>query len=482
MLCRKGIKDLNPPEKSKFAEAALTLKNAVPSQIPAAAADGSISRWDDYVWLHLQSMHGAHRGAAFLPWHREFLRVVEQDMRKAVSDPALTIPYWDWTTARSPGDSGWPFVDDFMGGLGEADTLIVRTGPFRTNLDGTSDWVLHIVDAEPELELRRRPPGQSPPASLPTKTMVDNGLGVTPYDASPFVEGMMTNPTIAQINASYRKTNEYRFHNPPHPWVGGGFPTWDPAGSMSFMASPNDPIFFLHHCNIDRLWAVWQQKHGSPTNDYLPTAGEELGHNLPDVMAYFSPPTWPVTTTIADVIDHHAINTWYDTDKPITSMPVGSLNFGDVPSGLTTYRPIQFDVQTCRPVHFEISGFGGSSSFSNPPDQGIITVGPPVPPEDSVQANIYVQFVAPSPAGGSVTGTVTIRAYFIDTQGYYTVSPEDQFTLGTYTINLIANSIAVGVVKIPLAPPKGEVHRGMTFHIPEDQMESHEESKKKAPD
>ena len=87
--------------------------------------------------------------------------------------------------------------------------------------------------------------------------------------------------------------------------------------------------FFLHHCNIDRLWAVWQQKHSSPTNEYLPTAGEEPGHNLPDVMAYFLPPTWPVTTTIADVIDHHAINTWYDTDKPIVSMPVGSLNFGN---------------------------------------------------------------------------------------------------------------------------------------------------------
>ena len=121
-------------------------------------------------------------------------------------------------------------------------------------------------------------------------------------------------------------------------------------------------------------------------------------------------------------------------------------------------------------------------SFSNPPDQGIVTVGPPVPPEDSVQANIYVQFVSPSPEVGLVTGTVTIRAYFIDGQGYYSVNPGDQFNLGTYTINLIANSIAVGVVKIPAAPAGREVHRGMTFHIPEDQLESHEESRKKVSD
>ena len=84
MLYRKGIKDLSPPEKSNFVEAGLMLKNAVSSQIPAAAADGSISRRDDYVWLHLQAVHGAHRGSAFLPWHSEFLRVVEKDMRNAV--------------------------------------------------------------------------------------------------------------------------------------------------------------------------------------------------------------------------------------------------------------------------------------------------------------------------------------------------------------------------------------------------------------
>ena len=65
----------------------------------------------------------------------------------------LTIPYWDWTTTRSSSDPRYPFVDDFMGDVGETDTLIVRTGPLSTNLDGTSDWVLHTVDAEPESEL-----------------------------------------------------------------------------------------------------------------------------------------------------------------------------------------------------------------------------------------------------------------------------------------------------------------------------------------
>jgi uncharacterized protein YegL len=442
MRCRKNVKDLSAAEKAKFIQAVLALKNATPSQIPAATTDGATSRWDDYVWLHRQVMHGAHRGAAFLPWHREFLRIVEQDIRNAVSDPNLAIPYWDWTTARSSADPGWPFTDDFMGGLGEAGTRIVRTGPFRTNADGSSEWALHIVDAEPAPELRRRAVAESTGGIvLPTATLVLNGLAVTPYDSAPFNEHG-TPPTPAQMNVSYRKTNEYRFHNPPHPWVGGGAPNFTTGGSMSFMASPNDPIFFLHHCNIDRLWAVWQQKHGLPANAYLPTSGGDSGHNLPDVMALFSPPTWPVTATVASVTDHHAIGDWYDTDKPIVNAAAGSVNFGDVPAGLTTYRPVQFDVQTCRTVYFEITGLGGSPNFSAPPEQGIVTVQPPAPSELSVKANVYVRFVAPLPAQGSATGSVAIRAYFIDEQGYYAANPGNEFTIGTYNVTLIANSVA----------------------------------------
>jgi hypothetical protein len=42
------------------------------------------------------------------------------------------------------------------------------------------------------------------------------------------------------------------FHNLIHRAVGG---------DMSTSASPGDPIFWLHHANIDRLWAEWQKKH-----------------------------------------------------------------------------------------------------------------------------------------------------------------------------------------------------------------------------
>ena len=50
----------------------------------------------------------------------------------------------------------------------------------------------------------------------------------------------------------FQRTLEGHIHGGVHNAVGG-----DMAGP----ASPSDPLFFLHHANIDRLWAVWQVSH-----------------------------------------------------------------------------------------------------------------------------------------------------------------------------------------------------------------------------
>lgn len=35
------------------------------------------------------------------------------------------------------------------------------------------------------------------------------------------------------------------------------------GGDMATAASPADPLFWLHHANLDRLWIKWQKKHPS---------------------------------------------------------------------------------------------------------------------------------------------------------------------------------------------------------------------------
>jgi tyrosinase len=86
-------------------------------------------------------------------------------------------------------------------------------------------------------------------------------------------------------------------------------------------SAPNEPTFFLHHCNVDRLWAAWQA--GLPqtrpsTAPYLPDQpiANRPGESLNEPMI-FSDNTatspWPGPfATPADVLDNNAMNYTYD--------------------------------------------------------------------------------------------------------------------------------------------------------------------------
>ena len=47
----------------------------------------------------------------------------------------------------------------------------------------------------------------------------------------------------------FRQALEGTPHNTQHNMLGG---------HMRSLESPADPIFFMHHCQVDRLWAMWQ--------------------------------------------------------------------------------------------------------------------------------------------------------------------------------------------------------------------------------
>ena len=59
-------------------------------------------------------------------------------------------------------------------------------------------------------------------------------------------------------------------------------------------SSPNDPAFFLNHCNVDRIWEAWMTQHG---RTYIPdqSASASLkGHRLNDqLFSLISAPTTP---------------------------------------------------------------------------------------------------------------------------------------------------------------------------------------------
>lgn len=453
MNCRKNVSNLTPAEKAAFVQALIDLKQA-PSQIAAAQAAGGQGRYDDYVWIHHQILGAAHNAPAFTPWHREFLYQIEGDLQAVSGNPSLTIPYWDWTKARTPADPGWPFTSDLLGGLGTSATdSRVTSGRFATDPANPSatEWRINIPDAETGNYLKRR--GMAEEFPLPTLAQARSAMGIATYDAAPFTLDFNT-MTDAQINAallaSFRKFLEFVLHNGPHPWTGrqpqfsltGTLTNAPLVGSMTWQASPNDPTFWLHHCNIDRLWAIWQQRHGYP--GYIPQAGGAALQNGPDVMGLFADPSYfnlPQHATPNSNENHRPLGYIYFSDAAEVSPPVSaSVNFGDVPEGLATYKPVQFTVTTCQPVRFRITAVSGVG-YSDP-YPGAHTVNPPAD-NGPFTADVYVAYQAPMGGPGPVAGSVTVQAFINDPDRLYVApaAPSDEFVIGTWTVSLVANVV-----------------------------------------
>ena len=228
MECRKSVAALTSTEKADYVAAVLALKQA-PSRIPDAqnaitAAGGTPNRYDDYVWMHNVLGGGGHRGPAFAPWHREFLRQFELDLRQVSGKPHISVPYWDWTVDQTPGSPGWPFTDDFMGGFGNAGpgatTGFVTTGPFSN----PATWRINLRrGADADLTLKRSR-GIPAAADLPVRddVLYAFGTGVPAgatwpqvYDAAPWNDTQGVNLTNQQVLSSFRKFLERLLHDVP---------------------------------------------------------------------------------------------------------------------------------------------------------------------------------------------------------------------------------------------------------------------------
>jgi tyrosinase len=208
---------------------------------------------DLFAQIHAQYFDaGIHLTSHFLPWHREMLYRFERELQKV--DSSVTIPYWESPLDNNTSDQYFWTRADFL-------------GPFNTT------WNL------------RRALGSE---TLPTWRDVVAVQQRTTYDT--FWWG-----TDEEGNDGL----EVSIHNPPHAWV---------EGVMGTHASPGDPVFYLHHCWIDMLWALWQSWNPNAQFEARPSSG---GWGLYDPMPAWTNPT----RTPANVLDHRKLGYRYDTES-----------------------------------------------------------------------------------------------------------------------------------------------------------------------
>jgi tyrosinase len=146
------------------------------------------------VDIHANAIHQMHSTQRFLPWHRIYLLRMEELLQMV--DPTVCIPYWNSSIEQA--FPSWL--------LGFTPTV---------NLVGGPHTVTRNIGAL---------------ATLPNAAAVAAVMGNGTFNAfTPALQGI---------------------HDSGHVWVGGSM--------LGFATAPADPVFWMHHAEIDRIWAEWQ--------------------------------------------------------------------------------------------------------------------------------------------------------------------------------------------------------------------------------
>lgn len=156
-----------------------------------------------------------HGAPLFLPWHRAYLHFLELAMQDRV--PGVTLAWWDWTSPTSH-TAGVP-----VGYEGAGNPL-------------ASQPIAH---------------GFNRPRGIPAQSWREP-------DSPQNLPGSQDLETVLQRRGwmDFSTQLEQQLHNRVHGWVGGAM------GSVPIAAF--DPIFYAHHCMVDRVWRLWQLRHGQP--------------------------------------------------------------------------------------------------------------------------------------------------------------------------------------------------------------------------
>ncbi|KAG7365370.1 tyrosinase central domain containing protein [Nitzschia inconspicua] len=215
---RRAWRDMTCQEQDDFLDAITRMKES--------------GIYDEFVHVHQYFAEETHGTPVFLPWHRWFVWQFEKAMQQEVGR-CIYLPYWDWER-----DAEWESESDVF----DADTFGRWRATTRMNRKNCVDegiasvwdtpfqWSLGI-DGGPEGCLERR---------------FMSGFS---FEGEAGILATITNFERYARRDGFRTTFEVGPHTLVHGIVGGHMEThWSCA----------DPLFWIHHSNIDRIWTMWQ--------------------------------------------------------------------------------------------------------------------------------------------------------------------------------------------------------------------------------
>lgn len=280
-----------------------------------------------------------HGSPYFLPWHRWYMYYFEQVIRRVSGQKDFLLPYWAYGSSPTKSlqlpkpfqDKASPLYEEIRGkGFTNPLNLTSQTQPMNEN--GYLGYPL--VDY--------------------TGTIV-----ATQYYPADTGEKLYFPPSSGWYQYGYTGRTETQPHDNVHDGVGGLM------GNVPTAAQ--DPIFYLHHCQIDHLWASWQNIYGYDNINFSTGAGTDAQPTQAQwsaQVAYFvDGASRLVKVGYQKVLDYRALGYGYDSYVPsLEGKPVAEaaakVTLASAATGQTTLSA-KPDVEV---------GSGGTTLTLAPPD------------------------------------------------------------------------------------------------------------------
>ncbi|KAJ3321245.1 hypothetical protein HDV06_004470 [Boothiomyces sp. JEL0866] len=194
---------------------------------PAGGNDPSTWNFDQFAQTHWDYQSNNHGTPMFFPWHRMFVLQYEKALRSI--DPSITQPYWDWTLDSQHPQASDIFHPQNFGGNGQNGNCVQ---------DGVAAGWSSVVFK---------------PACLKR---------CNSYSTFYSPEALTGIINQSQNFKALHNAIENGPHASVHNQIGGT------CGDFGSMASAGDPIFFLHHAMVDKIWSKWQSACSSNVNNF----------------------------------------------------------------------------------------------------------------------------------------------------------------------------------------------------------------------
>jgi tyrosinase len=220
----------------------------------------------EQAWWTCQPHQSGQNTDNFLPWHRMFVYFFEKMIRATINDPTFTLPYWNYSPGL-PTNS--------------------QSGIMPSNFRASSN------PAFASLYVQNRNPGVNTGSSIDTGNpgllSAAGALAETTYSPHSPVQGFCSN-----LNSN--------LHGNVHGLIGTN-------SNMGYVPTAGqDPIFWMHHCNIDRLWASWNRAGNlNPTNSAF----------LNQTFTFAGPDCKGISMAVRDVMEISQLKYTYQEFQPV---------------------------------------------------------------------------------------------------------------------------------------------------------------------